>query len=650
MNKQILSLLLAFLLVFTMFLSGCNKTVPSTDSKSSTSSKNSSSSKESSESEGESSEDTSSQEESEEDAEDDGESSETGYDGDAAESQKPERVRYRTELKQTDYISDKALWETPALREQGFQFSNAILPDATKKNATLLKYSIDYYELGEYASVLPSNRAWEWDYAPNQMVPGFNKDGKPNTTGWGSLVSENGYLEYLYTNYDEMLKKGNPEEVARIKNPLATRQGALDQLKIFIKNIFKIDMNKPWMSDNGHYPYQHYAGEFGASVIGSEIGETIHNYQMQIAFNRGAARQYQTPWAICFSYWHGPDATNYDVPDGGKNGHSISLFKRSILMSYMAGVDVFDTEGGGGNSFLPRLDDDGFYELSPHGVATQEFMKFQRANSDIGVNYTPVGVVLDYYHGSYARDGVSVSGRSAFSAFAYDEGDKMTWSLMNTLWPGVWTHTGNEINTMVNNTYGDYYDVLLQNAPQNILNTYPVLVLSGSVKLSATEKQRYVDYVKQGGTLLLNTAYLGQFPEYSGTLGGNGRYEKADGSGRVIVYGADYKIDKLAPVLRELISRLVPIKVTGGNIQQMVNFKDGTMYVTLINNEGVTKEFHEEEVVDFGKYKTVSVTYTGPYTVKACTDVYGGEEVYLSGETAKVTVKPGSCVVLEFRI
>ncbi len=556
---------------------------------------------------------------------------------------------YKLQLKQSDYIADAALWKTPLLRPQGFQFSNAILPNDTSKNTTLMERSIDYYEVGEYISLFPQQRAWEWDYGANHFVPGPSD--KPVYTGWGARVTENSYLDYLYKNYQDMLQAQAEEKFTdfypvRSLDPAATRAGALKQLKTFVTNVFKIDTTKPWISNNGHYSYHHYAGEFGATVIGSEVGENIHNYQMQISFNRGAARQYQKPWTVCFSYWHGPVATNYDT-GAGNQGHSVSLFKRSILMSYMAGVDVFDTEGGGNNSFLPIVGDNGFYELSPHGVATQEFMKFQKSNSNIGVNYTPVGIILDYYHGTYARDGVG--SKAAFNGFTYGPGDNMTWSLYNLLWPGAWTTTNNEVGTLTNNGMGDYFDTLLQNAPQKVLNTYPALVLTGNVQLSDAEKARYRTYAEQGGTLVLNTAYISQFPEYQGELGAGRRYEKTVGKGRVIVYGDDYKIDKLAPILRELVSRYVPIKVSG-DIQQMVNFKDGVMYVTLINNDGVTKTSYDEPVIDHGKYKNITVTYTGPYTVKAVKDVYGGQEVRLSGEIAKVTVPPGDAVVLEFKI
>jgi hypothetical protein len=42
----------------------------------------------------------------------------------------------------------------------------------------------------------------------------------------------------------------------------------------------------------GHYYFQHYAAEFGANMVVSEVGETISSVNAHLAFTRGAARQF----------------------------------------------------------------------------------------------------------------------------------------------------------------------------------------------------------------------------------------------------------------------------------------------------------------------------------------------------------------------
>ena len=109
----------------------------------------------------------------------------------------------------------------------------------------------------------------------------------------------------------------------------------------------------------------------------------------------------------------------------------------------------------------------------------------------------------------------------------------------------------NEAGAMLNGPLGDAFDILLQNAPQKVLNSYPCLILSGDIRLSASEMARYTNYVHQGGTLVLNTAYLRDFPQYAGILQGAKRRETPSGKGRVIVYGPDFQVDEVAPIIRE---------------------------------------------------------------------------------------------------
>lgn len=520
-------------------------------------------------------------------------------------------------MKQTDFVRNTSVWCPPPLRDSGFVFE-VEMSSIGEFNRPLLQMSIKKYNLGEVATAIPEVRAAEWGYSATH-IPTGGRDGN-------NEVMNNTFLD----------------------DPPSTRKEALTSLKAFLMNQYIRGRGHDWASMNGHYPWHHYAGEFGFDAIGSEIGENIRNYQVQIAMNRGAARQYHKPWYVDFSAWHGPGITDYSsTPIWGENsgadkGHSLSLFERSMVMSYMAGASSVVAEAGAAISFYDTVED-GFYKLSPYGEVCRDFNAFVQANPDIGVSYTPIAVALDFYHGSY----MGGSDRKAFHYFDYTDGDNMTWTLMDKLWPGAWTDhlQGNEKGTLVNNDYGDFVDVLLQNASQEVLNAYPCVVLSGDVQLTAAEKERYTAYAQQGGILLLNTAYLDQFPEYQG--GSGSRYEKTVGKGKVIVYGGDYQVDALLPILQEIIAQQVPFTFST-SIQRLVNVKDGSLLVTLINNDGVTKTSAAQPVVDSGKAKTVTVSYTGPLTPKSVRDIYNGKTLSLSGKGTTVTVGPGEVAVLEF--
>ncbi len=203
---------------------------------------------------------------------------------------------------------------------------------------------------------------------------------------------------------------------------------------------------------------------------------------------------------------------------------------------------------------------------------------------------------------------------------------------------------------MVNGPYGDTCDVLLQNASQEVLDSYPCLILSGNPALTNEETSRYISYVRQGGTLLLNTAFLPLFPAYRAAYSGISGDRIQDGEGTVIVYGPDYSLDTLDGILKEQLARLLPITVSG-DAEHMVNIKDGSVIVTLINNDGYYYHRKTGEYLDTSATHSVTVTYHGSGSVRQIkelwTDTQLGSCLPNQSETT-VLLKPGDVKVIEF--
>lgn len=526
-----------------------------------------------------------------------------------------------TEYVANEYIKNPELWATPALTDgQAFQFEIQIVSDR-KFDRKHLERSIAQYELGDSFSLLPGVGAEEWGYSITHLDGAIDGAGRK-----------------IETNFSGANAPKTPAE-------------ALKKMKEFIAKQYPAN-GTDWYSMNGHYPWHHYAAENGASVLLTEIGENVSNYQLRLAFNRGAARQYSLPWGVDFSNWWCGKIHDYTITRDGENGiwgtashtqggHSLNLMERSFLMSYMSGADVLVAEAGGPLSFKDTLGADGFYEITPYGEVCQKFNKFLKANTDMGITYTPIGLVLDYYHGSYS--GLLNDAKKSFATFDYTEGDEMTWNLMNMIWPGGWVvqDTSDETDTLINSPYGDSFDVLLQNASQEVLNSYPALVLSGDIKLSSKEVKLYTEYVNQGGILVMNTAYSKKFPEFTESM----NY----GKGRVIVYGPDYSVDGLGQILKDLLSELSPFTVEG-DVQYLTNVKNDTMYVTLINNKGVTKTGTEAAKVDASKKSKVTVTYKGSKNVASVKEIYAGTSFEQGEKSATLTLQAGGMAVLEFQL
>ena len=476
--------------------------------------------------------------------------------------------------------------------------------------------------------------------------------------------------EWGYSFYH--LKDGALDGAGRVHHggyptPPKNREEAIEVMKNYVLKTYVGDLAKPhpWCSMNGHYPYHHYAAQWGFDILCSEIGENINSYQMMIAFNRGAARQYHKPWCIDFSVWHGPGLTDYWPKklwgdySGPDYGHSVSLYRRTAFMTYMAGSNAWIAEAGIVNLFQEEYpdhlrekairyfehDDHEGFKLSPLGEVTQEVFDFSQLSPDIGIPYTPVGIVLDQYHGCYG--GIEGPNPKAFGVFDYSPGDWMTWKLLDLFFPGGWV-VSQETGTLVAGPYGDICDVLLQDASADVLAGYPVLILSGDIHFDDTLAKKLLQYVDNGGILLLNSAYRSHVipdGEQPNAQVGEAVEKISRGQGAIIVYGKDFEVESLKTVLPELLKQFVPFEVDG-KVQYLLNWKPNGWILTLINNEGITKTFHEKPVIDPAKKQEVNVRYFGKNKVK-CKLLLPEKPTEL-GDHFRLTLEPGEIRIVEF--
>ena len=104
----------------------------------------------------------------------------------------------------------------------------------------------------------------------------------------------------------------------------------------------------------------------------------------------------------------------------------------------------------------------------------------------------------------------------------------------------------------------------------------------------------------------------------------------------------------LGGIFKELLQKFMPFSFST-NIEHIVNVKDGYMYVTLINSDGVTKTSHGTPIVDNSKTKTVTTSYTGSLAIASVKEIYGGRNVAVNSGKVSVTLKPGEIAILEYR-
>lgn len=527
-------------------------------------------------------------------------------------------------------------------------------------------------------------------YSVNNYTMGTTDWFKANSTSWG----EWGYSFHHLTG--GQLDGSGVAHYGGYPMPPATKWEAYTYMRNHVIN-FTEHLNgnlRPWIFFNGHYPYHHYAAEFGADAIGSEIGENIDSYQLMMAFNRGAARQYHLPWFVDFSAWMSGTITDYNVPptwgasSGANFGHSLSLFQRSYYMAYMAGASRVIAEGGHANFFYHAPDPFGMLPLTPLGEVGRDFARFAASHADRGIPYTPIGLLIDDLHGS---SGI-LPGNShpkAFNTLPYTTADMMTFRLMDTIFPSCWESLSSERGVLANTAFGDMVDVLLQNASASVLASYPVIFMSGEIVPRGNESKRLIEYVENGGTLFVNSAY---FPFLNVALRARGHPEVLElapfqyvkilplgaRGGNMVLFGPDHDTSRVRGLLRELLPLVSPFDVTtsiptgsqefvagaGASIQQLWNRNEKGWVLTLINNDGITKEPREAPVIDASKTRSVTVkmndaflakSFSQAVTLQNITNWMAGDALLwrrISGSmpaTIEIALPPGGIAILEFQ-
>lgn len=265
----------------------------------------------------------------------------------------------------------------------------------------------------------------------------------------------------------------------------------------------------------------------GAAVIGYEIDATNVHAPMRIAFERGAARQYGGAW-INYASGNFGDACNYftqqpAVPRGAPSwfhskyavtdGVSIGWYRKLYYLNYLGGASAVFWEQGLGNQWILPGPGKHPIGLSPFGRATEDFQAFVSRLPDRGEPVTPVGLLLGYGHG---YDRVNMAGKM-LGVFPESAADRELRELFNVCWHPAGVVEGQpaapDVQSLPNGRYGNIFDVLIDRpARSGAVFHYPVLWAAGDVDLGGGWPKVLAEYVRRGGTLVVNVEAAGPLP------------------------------------------------------------------------------------------------------------------------------------------
>jgi hypothetical protein len=534
-------------------------------------------------------------------------------------------------------------------------------------------------------------------------------------------------------------------------SPSMTRRQLLDAHKDFYsqalarkwRTTFHTETGPMWdklipAQSTSSISFAHALANWGVNLLGMETAAVMPMTGMRIAFTRGAVRQF----GGAFVYYHAPNfgdtattftrAQNFAGPDhfyhsryGATMGPSLSWYRKNYFLYYMSGASAIYLEQGQDQFFKPGPGEHPF-QLNPLGRITDEFVRFAEKHVDRGTPYTPIAFLLDPAHGFEMTD----YPQWPFEVSQIDRGDRALRELFGAAYYPALVVEGEpaiaDRQPFVSGLFGDLFDVLTATKDgeagtggrgdagtgpspdrrlsasartSSPLGAYRAVVVGGRIEWSPEWIQKLSEYVRGGGTVVLNAAQIKGVPAQllgvrltnalaeadSARCGSPGeatqdltgqmfRYEKVElrgasalitapngdplvtvnkvGKGSVVFsslsdwLGVDERMTPFAAhMLAHVFADAAPVRVSG-DVEYLINRTANSWVVTLINNNGVFKPQQGLATVDRRAYVNVSISLRNGQ-IQSATDWI--TDYALPPENLTVQIAPGGVAVVEIR-
>ena len=388
---------------------------------------------------------------------------------------------------------------------------------------------------------------------------------------------------------------------------------------------------------SAQYGYE-WGGEAAVTQFASE--RTTLNKRQLLMFTRGGARQYgMKPWIMHLAQ---------EVGGASVKATPNSLVKRTIYYTYYQGAFGFKSENWPDNA-VDKVDAD-TWKLNKQGeMIRSAHESLEKPEIKRGELYTPVLLLVDYFHGhfEYRRDKEWLQWR----VLPFEDGNYMLEHFLQTIAPTV-EEAGSspqEVildpkreHTLWNSKHAAIYDVFFANPPSGVvtpeeLGKYPAVVLAGDIRISPELATNLTQYVRAGGTLLINSAQADIFKDDTEFLGvkmlaghktaNNTKIREIELAGaRTVLKGPDGDIlmtkktygkgnvlfatprfmlvegDKkttsklIDKIMTKIHDEVLPVKVEGDVLCLFNRMPDGSWKLVLINNKGSSKNITAKNV------------------------------------------------------
>lgn len=279
----------------------------------------------------------------------------------------------------------------------------------------------------------------------------------------------------------------------------------------------------------------------GDRIGGNETGDCMGPNAPKFAIARGSARQYGRPWRNyqTFYQWSFVDSRDSggarcvtDDPEllkpgcrvkracylsGPDIGHDYARQKAVYLEPFLAGCTIWsgednhcelvqrwddETVGSDDPAVVPLRD----VKLQPSAMVRKHLHFYDEIvlKRDRGVTVTPFAVIFDrasgyvpmYFYGN------------VWDFFAPTELERTMWAFAAHVYRPYGLNT-----YYTSSPYGDVFDIVTNDASEDFLSSYPILMPIGDTRLDAAFAKRLVGCVEKGATLVINAELLKKYPK-----------------------------------------------------------------------------------------------------------------------------------------
>ncbi len=544
----------------------------------------------------------------------------------------------------------------------------------------------------------------------------------PGCTEWFNEASS-----YIFNSRFEGIEKWkmvSPEEAARIRRDYRTDDTSFKATLYRAKKLF--DRSAEIIGDaslistfDGSCCAGHLAAYYGAGIIGCETSRIWRYWEDQMICERGAARQFGRAWRWFIASYTDKFNRSGKFVMGDYNalrhplmGMSHNLVDRTFYYAWLSGANFIERE----NSFCKWFTSWKTWELSPEGENYVRFFDFTKANPDRGAAYTPIALLkpaccIDRRESILSE---STPGHGMVNAFKVAIYRQYPDQYIRSKIPGFKYEPAHERPTMFNkagfemgltNTapYGDLFDALTPDFPdqssfRRIIPDYKAAILLGEYPNQPDMEKILIDYVKNGGILVLNTRQLTPgFPEsFTGIrLTGKNQLKKgyridqielagakviqADpdglplftrnqfGKGSVIVTTPQFMIPEtdnwqkqaisastgrlkfphIEQLMKMLCAEVCPVKVDG-DVKFGLNKTASGWWLYLFNNKGVMKMDGEPEKLDPARTAKVKIDFD-KLQVGKVKELRSGRETAVHDNRLELEIGPGDFMILDLK-